>query len=570
MSFSPGDRFTRVISRYIFPRFLLGRLYLLSVIYALEAILVTGALHIKSAFHPGAVPVAIVSLAVFMGLAHSWLKSQKEVLPFGFLFFGGYLSCVALEILIHVLAAHRQADARFLYIASIWVSFLIFLKVPFLALACLPLSAWMKTLRATRRLWLYAAIAGLLAWVLVQPSQSAWKSEGAGFAGILQITTFDSVRFIFQLFSRSIFVDAATFTIGTPNYSMIIAHACSGMEGLGLVFAFTSIWLWYSRKECRFPQALLLIPLGLGCIWLLNIIRLCALFVIGNYLSDEVADVGFHTQFGWIAFTAVALAFSKATERLSWVRKQPASVAPAPSDSSRQEDITASFEQGQFRDERGESPAIRAYLVPFLAILAVTFLTKAASGYFDRFYFLRFVAAATALYCFRMELKKLDWHFGWVGSLAGALVFLMWIAPSWWVHPSAPSRLGMDLASLSPLARWAWISFRVAAAVITVPIAEEFAFRGYLARRFMSREFDRVSFSSLTVLAICLSSAVFGVEHMKNMRDWQHLLLGTVAGLAFAAALRWRGRMGDAVAAHAVSNLLLAAWVLGSGDWTQW
>jgi CAAX prenyl protease-like protein len=128
----------------------------------------------------------------------------------------------------------------------------------------------------------------------------------------------------------------------------------------------------------------------------------------------------------------------------------------------------------------------------------------------------------------------------------------------------------MDLASLSPLARWAWISFRVAAAVITVPIAEEFAFRGYLARRFMSREFDRVSFSSLTVLAICLSSAVFGVEHMKNMRDWQHLLLGTVAGLAFAAALRWRGRMGDAVAAHAVSNLLLAAWVLGSGDWTQW
>jgi membrane protease YdiL (CAAX protease family) len=52
--------------------------------------------------------------------------------------------------------------------------------------------------------------------------------------------------------------------------------------------------------------------------------------------------------------------------------------------------------------------------------------------------------------------------------------------------------------------------------------------------------------------------------------DWQHFALGTLAGLAFAAVLRWRGRMGDAVAAHAVSNLLLAAWVLGFGDWAQW
>jgi membrane protease YdiL (CAAX protease family) len=60
------------------------------------------------------------------------------------------------------------------------------------------------------------------------------------------------------------------------------------------------------------------------------------------------------------------------------------------------------------------------------------------------------------------------------------------------------------------------------------------------------------------------------MEHMKNLADWPHLVLGTIAGLAFAAALRWRGRMVDDVAAHAVSNLLLAVWVLGFGDWTLW
>jgi CAAX prenyl protease-like protein len=100
--------------------------------------------------------------------------------------------------------------------------------------------------------------------------------------------------------------------------------------------------------------------------------------------------------------------------------------------------------------------------------------------------------------------------------------------------------------------------------VVTVPIAEELAFRGYLARRFISRKFDGVPFTGLTALSIVLSSAAFGLMH------GQHWIVGTLAGLAFAGALRWRGRMGDAVVAHAVSNLLLAAWVLGTGDWGQW
>jgi CAAX prenyl protease-like protein len=138
------------------------------------------------------------------------------------------------------------------------------------------------------------------------------------------------------------------------------------------------------------------------------------------------------------------------------------------------------------------------------------------------------------------------------------------------MHQRAASPLGPALAALSPTARWAWIAIRVAAAVVTVPIAEELAFRGYLARRLIGQEFDRVSFSSLTVLPVAASSAVFGMMHMQNLIDWRHLMVGTVAGLAYAGVLRWRGRIGDAVAAHAISNLLLAAWVLTLGDWSQW
>jgi CAAX prenyl protease-like protein len=97
-----------------------------------------------------------------------------------------------------------------------------------------------------------------------------------------------------------------------------------------------------------------------------------------------------------------------------------------------------------------------------------------------------------------------------------------------------------------------------------VPIAEELAFRGYLLRRLIRPDFDEVPFSQITVLSIILSSAAFGLMH------GQHWIAGIVAGLAYALVLKWRGRIGDAVAAHAISNLMLAAWVLARGDWARW
>jgi CAAX prenyl protease-like protein len=300
------------------------------------------------------------------------------------------------------------------------------------------------------------------------------------------------------------------------------------------------------------------------CSWLLNIGRLCALVLIMSAGRADGAAYGFHTAAGWISFILVALAFSLASQHISWLRKLPLAIPPA-NGSLRTESVGAAASQpAQSSELRGETPAIRAYLIPFLAILAASFVSKAASGYFEWLYPLRFIAAAIALCYFWPELKKLNWRFGWFGPVAGVAVFLVWIAPSWWAHQSAASPLGQALAALSPTARWTWISFRVAAACLTVPIAEELAFRGYLARRFISREFDQVSFTGLTALSIALSSLAFGLMH------GQHWMAGVLAGLVFAVALRWRGRMGDAVVAHAVSNLLLAVWVIGFGDWAQW
>ena len=71
-------------------------------------------------------------------------------------------------------------------------------------------------------------------------------------------------------------------------------------------------------------------------------------------------------------------------------------------------------------------------------------------------------------------------------------------------------------------------------------------------------------FESLTLMAIVLSSLAFGIMHEGR---W---IAGTLAGFVFVVVVRRSGRMGDAAAAHAVSNLLLSVWVLITGDWAQW
>lgn len=562
-------RFPSILS-FALPGNLLGRLYLLAAIFALETILAADALRTIPLIHPRVVPIAIVSFAVYLGLGHTWLKAQRENIPFGLNFFAGYLACFAAAICIHPLLKLSGAGFDFPHAEAFAITTMFVLKIFLMALACVPYHIWIRMLRATIPAWLYATLAGVSASFMTHPSQTLWTASSGQAGRVMQYASFHLVQAALHSVLPDVTSNAAAFTIATPHYAIMVGPTCSGMEGLGLVLVFTSVWLWYSRKEIRLLRGLLLIPFTLACIWLLNIVRLCGLFFIGNSGSEEIANVGFHSQFGWIAFTTVALAFSLATQRLSWMQRvAPAPSSPSGSSPSGELDKALSASR-HLSGHRGESPAIRAYLVPFLAILAATSVSKAASGYFEWLYPLRFIAAAIALWYFRPELKKLNWRFGWIAPLTGAAVFVMWIAPSWRAHSPAVSVLGPALAALSPTARWGWIAFRVAAAVVTVPIAEELAFRGYLARRLINWDFRSVAFTGLTVFSVALSSAVFGLEHMKNLLDWPHLLLGFLAGCAFALALRWRGRMGDAVAAHAISNLLLAVWVLASGDWAQW
>jgi CAAX prenyl protease-like protein len=152
--------------------------------------------------------------------------------------------------------------------------------------------------------------------------------------------------------------------------------------------------------------------------------------------------------------------------------------------------------------------------------------------------------------------------------MIGVGVFVIWIAFDWVARIRGQGQgtdPGMPLAlTASPVIRLLWIACRVTAAVVTVPIAEELAFRGFLMRRFISSDFESISFQNTTWFALLASSIAFGLLHGGQ---W---IPGILAGILFGVLVKRRGRIGDAVVAHATANALLAAYVLSYSQWHLW
>lgn len=398
-------------------------------------------------------------------------------------------------------------------------------------LGFVPASRWTEIVGATGKVWIFALLAAIGVCLFGYADRTLWEPAAR--------VTFALVGILLRPFASSVIADPRTLIIGTPAFSVQIAPECSGYEGIGLVTVFGIGWLWLFRRECRFPQALLLLPMGVVLIWLLNAVRIAVLILIGNAGAPGIAANGFHSQAGWIAFNAVALGFVFAAQRLPWL-------------------TTAGREAGQT-----ENPTA-AYLMPFLAILAAGTISRTLSSGFEWLYPLRFLVAVSVLLFFRKKYTALDWRCGWVAGVVGVAVFAGWLALDKFTPiPPNPGIAG-GFSTWPQPARIAWLAIRTLAAVVTVPIAEELAFRGFLLRRLMTVDFESAGFRKFSWSALVISSVAFGLMHGNR---W---FAGTLAGLLYALVLRWRGRIGDAVVAHATTNALLAVWVLNRGAWYLW
>jgi exosortase E/protease (VPEID-CTERM system) len=407
----------------------------------------------------------------------------------------------------------------------------------FWAAAALPPSLWLAQARRKRTWGLLAAGAavGVASLGAGRLTDELWRPLGR--------STLHCVHFLLSLVFRETILDPDRSVVGTPSFWVEVSSECSGYEGIGLIVVSTIAYLWFYRRDLRFPHALLLLPLGIALMILANTLRIVALVAIGSSGSPEVAMGGFHSQAGWLAFNVVALGLIGFSQSVRFLWKAPVRHEDAPG-----------------------SCGTNAYLAPMVAIIATMMITRAFSDGFDWLYPLRPLAVLPILWFYRQEYAKLRWNGSWQAVAIGLLAFLLWM-----VLQPAPTEADRRSATMTAEglaglpAGWAatWLAFRVVGSVLTVPLAEELGFRGYLARRLMAADFQDVPLGRFSWASLLISSTLFGALH----GAW---LAGMLVGMLYAAALARRGSLMDAVLAHATTNGLLTAFVLSTRDWSLW
>ncbi len=443
------------------------------------------------------------------------------LLPFAVLSAGLYSGALPLPFAVVAVAWHACALAAALALMA----------------AAAPLTLWVSAVKRTGIVPLYALVAALAAVVAIQLSQRLWEPTAA--------LTFRLVLLALNPLLPGLKGNFSTLTLSTDQFAVTISEQCSGLEGVGLMLAFCATWLWYFRREYRFPRAFIIVPIAVLLAFILNVLRIAALVAIGDAGYPKVAMVGFHSQAGWIAFNTIALGVAVLAKRSTWMRRSVNAAAAV-----------------QGVENATPDNATAAYLMPLLAILAAGMIAHALSAGFELLYPLRLVAAVAVLWVYRKSYATLDRNINWRAPATGVAIAGIWLLFAHYLLPPSPRPEAL-WALPGPL-RAAWITARVLAATVTVPIAEELAYRGYLMRRLAGADFQSVRFAEVRWPALAVCAAAFGIMHGAM---WLPAML---TGLAYGALAIKTGRIADAVVAHATTNAFLAAAVLLFDQWQLW
>lgn len=399
-----------------------------------------------------------------------------------------------------------------------------------LFIAAAPLRFWRDFVGRERAVIALAAGAAMMIEAATVLSRQSWTA--------LSEATFHVSAFFLSLYERDVTTRIDDRVIGVNDFTVNIAAACSGYEGIGLVVTFLAIYMWIFRSVLRFPNVYLILPFGVAAIWLLNSVRIAILVSLGAHVSPEIAITGFHSQAGWMMFLIVTIGIMLLVHRMAFFHDQAAT--PSATETS---------------------PAVReatALLAPFLAMTAAGIVAAAFSGGGYWLYALRVAALSLALFAFWRFYRALDWRIGWEPIVLGLGVGAVWIA----TNPASDSDALRDwLGTLGPGAAVAWIVMRTVGTILLVPIAEELAFRGYFHRKLIADRFETVAEGAFSWKAFLITSALFGALHER----W---LSGALAGAVFALALYRSGKITGAIAAHMSANALIAFWAIVFGQWT--
>ncbi|AUH64996.1 exosortase E/protease, VPEID-CTERM system [Paracoccus zhejiangensis] len=394
-----------------------------------------------------------------------------------------------------------------------------------------PWRLWRQFLRAGGGALAVVVAAGAAAPALAVKLQPVWQLD------TIADLTFSAVAWLIDAAGYVTLSDPVQKHIGTEDFMISVAPVCSGIEGIALVTIFVSLYLWLFRAELRFPHALLLYPLGILASATLNVVRIAVLLIIGIEGRPELAVGGFHSHAGWVMFTAVALGIIAVARQIGWLHRAPtAAVATAP-----------------------ELPPLRrdpvaARILPFAVFMLTAVVVPAISQNPAMFYPIRVLLLAAAVALVWPVIRDLPRRVAPLSWIAGAAVGVMWIA-----IPVTPIDGPPPYGSLAGGALALWFLFRGIGTVLLVPLVEELFFRDYLESRIRGAAPDQPAPLWRVLLAATITAGLFAALHDR----WIEAL---IAGLVFSLVTRRTGRISDAIAAHAIANLIVFGVAVGTGN----
>lgn len=173
-----------------------------------------------------------------------------------------------------------------------------------------------------------------------------------------------------------------------------------------------------------------------------------------------------------------------------------------------------------------------------------------------------------------------SWRFFPLAALVGVVVFVAWIGlehPAvarwgalqelylkWGVRPLGELRPEMKSLPFAPDAcGWPLTIVRILGSGLIIGVIEEFFWRGFVYRWIFGGDFTRADPGRFVAAPFFLVAITFGLEHM----EW---LAGIIAGLAYGWLYLRTRDIWSAAFAHALTNLLLGAYVVATGQYQFW
>lgn len=387
-----------------------------------------------------------------------------------------------------------------------------------------PLPRWRKFWAGEGLMALVVAVGGGLAPALSTIIRPLWQMDQVADA------TFRAVGALLSLSGYEVrsFPETKRFFAG--NFGISVDPVCSGIEGIALMMVFISLFLLIFRSDLRFPRVLILYPLGIGLSWLLNVVRITLLMIIGIEGNPELAVGGFHSHAGWVMFTLLAMGLVWLAHGWPWLHRR-------------------TQQTGTPRPLR--SDPVAAAILPFVAFMVSELVAASLSQTPGVIYPLRVLVLTGALWVFTPVLRSLRWQIDPVAVGLGLAIAALWL-----LWPVAPSEDPPPYGALTGGWLLGWMVLRGLGTTVLIPLVEELFFRGYLEQRLRLR-----SGLGWRIGAAMVTAAGFAVLHGR----WAEAF---IASLLLSLAMARRGRVEDAILAHALANgiIFVAALMLGRLD----